>query len=206
MSLSSNTLILSSKQNYICHLQTNCNMKCRMKALILGRPYMCQESIKNQKCVICGCRRANLSAHLLRVHSVSKKSPELKGFGTKIQATKRIADGKYSSVEDVLEKYSKEYFRNLDGARRSLKPETDAKYKKKKLVTVRKALYWLIDRTKETELNALMSKIRCLGEEKTGYFDLFGKVNSSKGNFCSYIHKPVQIHCVNFFCRCWFLD
>ena len=54
-------------------------------------------------------------------------------------------------------------------------------YKKKKLVTVRKALYWLIDRTKETELNALMGEIRCLGEEKTGYFDLFAKVNNSNG-------------------------
>ena len=54
-------------------------------------------------------------------------------------------------------------------------------YKKKKLVTVRKALYWLIDRTKETELNALMGEIRCLGEEITGYFDLFAKVNSSNG-------------------------
>jgi len=65
-----------------------------MKALVLGSPYMCSESSKNTECVICGCKRANMSAHLLRVHSVSKKKSELKGVGFKIQAIKKIADGK----------------------------------------------------------------------------------------------------------------
>ena len=150
---------------------------------MLGRPYLRQESSKSIKCDICGYKRANLSAHLLRMHSVSKKSKELKGFGTKIQATKRIAEGKYASIENVLDIYNRDYFKNLDGASRSLKPETDVKYKKRKLDAVRQALYWLIDRTKETELNALMIEIKCLGEDHTGYFDMLGKVNSSKGIF-----------------------
>ena len=117
------------------------------------------------------------------MHNVSKKNQELKGFGTKIQAAKRIAEGKYSSVENLLNRYDKKHFRNLDGAHRSLKPETDAKYKRRKLETVLKALYCLVDRTKETEIDALMSEVKCLGEEKTGYFAVHDKVNSCKGKF-----------------------
>lgn len=162
----------------------------KLKALALSRPYDRKEVPGSTACPICGWKRSNLSAHLLRVHGVSKKHKELKGAGKKVETTNSIAVGKYANIEVSLEHYASEYFTNLDGAHKSLKPETDLRYKKRKLASIRKALYWLADETGHTSLVNLLSEVRCLGKLESGYYASQNKVDSDKGKALYFTGQP----------------
>lgn len=153
----------------------------RLKALALGRPYARKEVAGSTTCHICGGKRSNVSSHLLRVHGISKKHRELKGLGKKVETTNVIAVGKYACVEVALENYENEYFTNLDGAHKSLKPESDKRYTKRKIVSIRKALYWLVDKTDHSSLVDLVTEVRHLGKLETGFYASSHKVDADKG-------------------------
>ena len=180
----------------------------RLKALALSRPYDRKEvAAGSSLCPICDRKRSNLSAHLLRVHGVSKKHKELQqeGVGKKIETTISIAVGKYASIEESLEHYGRDYFTNLDGAHKSLKPESDLRYKKRKLASIRKALYWLADETGHTSLVNLLSEVRCLGKLESGYYESQKKVDSDKGKALRFIDKShlLTIFFLQFFSKRW---
>lgn len=114
-----------------------------------------------------------MSGHLLVKHKISKKSPELKGFGTKVDATKIIAEGKYSSVDEVLAIFRDQHFDNLGGGRQSLKDCTARNIKTRKMSVVTKILYWLVDNsTKVRDIQSAMESIQDLGKAEVGYFDM----------------------------------
>lgn len=113
-----------------------------------------------------------MSGHLLTKHKISKKSAQLKGFGTKVDATKIIAEGKYSSIDDVLALFRDQHFDNLAGGRQSLKECTARNSKKRKLSAVTKILYWLVDNsTKVRDIQSAIENIQDLGKAEVGYFD-----------------------------------
>lgn len=122
----------------------------------------------------------------LLINEINKKhgyprDSTLKKFGSTVQATKVLARGKYSEVEEALDRYQKDYFASLDGAKRSLKPETDVKYKKRKVSSIRKALYWLVDASGKCSLNDLISQIRQLGMHGQGFYEQRNRQSSDKG-------------------------
>jgi hypothetical protein len=137
-----------------------------------------------EKCPICQSKRSNLSAHLLRVHKISKKSPDVAGTcGTKADKVKRLAEGPFAKVDEVLLRYEEEYFTNLDGARQSLKPETAAKTKKRKLQALRQQLYWLVKKSGLNTMDQLLANVSLLGKKETGYYDSCSKMSSDRGQF-----------------------
>ena len=117
----------------------------RMRAILVGSNYKRKkQDTKYKSCPICLAKRSCLSGHLLRVHSISKKSPEVKSLPVaKQDAAKLVAEGIYKEVDKVIAKFEEEYFDHLDGATKAVKPETAEKTKKRKLQMVRKICYFI---------------------------------------------------------------
>ena len=88
----------------------------------------------------------------------------------KVPATRAVCNGPYAEIEELLIEYEQEHFSNLAGARRAIKDETNEKYKKKKLSSLRRILHWLSDKTKMTDITDLLSNVKKLGEIPGGYF------------------------------------
>ena len=121
-------------------------------------------------CPICHEYRNSLSRHLTVFHGINRKSAEIEGKGLKVAATRRIANGKYADVEEIMMEYESLHFGNICGHKRSIKPETNEITKKRRVATMRKLLRWLVDKTGETEIHRLVEKLPELGSIPSGYF------------------------------------
>lgn len=153
----------------------------RMQALLLGGTYQRKAKPGAATCHICQEKRSNLSGHLLRMHMISKNSPEIKGFGTKVDATKVVADGKYSKVDEVIKKYCDEHFDNLAEGRQAVKEGSQKSSKRRKMKTVRKIIYWMVDHTKALDIQSVMERIADLGKADVGYFHQYRTGSNDKG-------------------------
>ena len=119
--------------------------------MLLGSTYKTKDDSKSQTCPICLVKRKCISGHLLRYHNVSKKSESIKGLKmNKADATHIVAEGIYRNISHVIEDFERDYFGNLDGSTKPVKPETEVKTRRKKVQTVRKICYWIGMWTKKT--------------------------------------------------------
>ena len=169
-----------------------------MKAILLCGTYRRKsQPAAATQCHICQEMRSNMSGHLLTKHKISKKSPELKGFGTKVDATKIIAEGKYSNVDEVLALFRDQHFDNLGGGRQSLKDCTARNSKKQKMTAVTKILYWLVDNSsKVRDIQSAMERIQDLGKAEVGYFDQHRTNCNDKGR-----NIYDELVCITFICK-----
>lgn len=83
----------------------------------------------------------------------------------------------------MMMKYKRDHFENSCGAKRSLKPESKEAITKAKIRSVDKMLCWLVDDTGRTGVADLLKRVNLLGRDETGYFAVYWKVSSCKGDF-----------------------
>ena len=70
----------------------------------------------------------------------------------------------------AITKYDLKWFNTLCGAKRSLKPETAARIKKKKLASVEAQLLFLHNKTGHTSVGKLIDSVEQLGDIEDGFY------------------------------------
>jgi hypothetical protein len=158
---------------HIKSVHKNESRKVISDALRAVRPYNLKrkkDMSPDKKCPICHEYRIDLKSHLTRVHWVVHGLKEVEGYPDTVTAVRAAKHGIYQEVENELLEYEKLHFSSLAGARRSVKPETTAKNKSRKLTAVRNLLYWLVTNTQKTAIQDLCLELDALGNVEDGYF------------------------------------
>ena len=130
-----------------------------------GRPVIGEENIGPGR-----LSRVKDTLWLFQIQCTVVSSFLLFSPGSKLDATREAAWGPLKEIKMAITKYDLKWFNTLCGAKRSLKPETAARIKKKKLASVEAQLLFLHNKTGHTSVGKLIDSVEQLGNIEDGFY------------------------------------